>query len=313
MAQGRKVQAWEVVVMSAPIESTESTSVSPVTTTEGGDQTLEVKDNPAWEPVLNLVPESIQGAMKPHFVKWDENYRKLETEYNEYKTKNGPREPSPLDEFQGVDPNNIRTALGIMQSIGTNPRQVAELMAEQLGLSLSEAKAAVKEAQQQVPVTMEFNEDDDPRLKQMYDAMEAQRQQIEQFTAQQQSYFQQEQQRQLDAQRSAEEAKVNQQVEVELQQLFQNVPGLEQNQAMMNLIFPLAGVLAQQGSQSPLQDAYTQVNGLMQSHRSTEVQKSTPLFVPTGGQAPPVSDTANKSTRERALEMIQALHSNGQG
>jgi hypothetical protein len=290
-----------------PIEPTAEASPE-ITTTEAGGAGESTGTNPAWEPVLSLLPDRIQESVKPHLSEWDANYRKLQDEFNEYKKTTAPRDPSPHDEFKDIPPEDIRAALGIAQTISSDPRRVAEVMAEQLGLSLSEKKELEKELKQ---AEVEFTEDDDPRLKQFYEQQQQAQKQLEEMQQQQRAFFEQQRQIEEEKIRQQEIARTNQEVDAELNVLFQSHPELKNNQPLLNQVFITAGALAQQGSQSPLKDAYNQVTSLIGSSHTAPA--STPLFVPTGGQAPPAQDTAAMSTRDRALQMLQTLHSNGQG
>lgn len=292
------------------------TSTNPVTTSEVGDtgESVGTGINPSWEPILQLADPRVHEAMKTHLKTWDDNYRR---DVEAAKSAAAPTpEPSPYDEFQGVDPANIRAALQITETISQDPRRVAQLLADELGLSLSEAKAAVAEAQQQQEQQVEFSEDDDPRLKQMHDMFVQQQQLIDNMNKQQQERFQHELQRQEAQQREREVQVANQQVERELNDLFKENPGLKDNAdpQFMDLLWLKAGHLANQGDKTPLKTAYNQLSGFTNSIKQNVAPKPTPLFVPTGGQAPPVQESGSKDRRTQALEMLQALHANpGQG
>lgn len=293
----------------------ETTQENPVIANEGGDagDSVGTGINPSWEPVLSVLPEKIRETVVPHFKSWDDNYRKLESEFTEYKKNAAPREPSPLDEFNGIDPANIRAALQITQNIQSDPRRVAELLAESQGLTLSEAKAAVKEAEKQ-QAEFEFSEDDDPRLKQMYEMMQAERERLSKFEQDQQARFQQELQRQQQMEEERLQAQYDTQVQNELKALLTANPELKNASSdFMEMLWMKAGHLAGQGDKTPLQSAYTQLNSFTESIKQTVAPKSTPLFVPTNGQAPPANETANMSTRDKALAMLQQIHSPGQG
>lgn len=292
-------------------------STDPVTTSEAGDSegTVGTGLNPSWEPVLALADPRTHDAMKEHLKSWDDNYRKLESEYNEFKkTATTPTGPSPFDEFQGIDPAEIRAALQVTQTISQDPRRVTELLAQELGLTLAEAKAVEAEAKKQQSAEFDFSEDDDPRLKQMYEMMQADRERLSKFEQAQQERYQQE----LAHQQQLEEQRLQQQYDAQVNQEFKDLTTahpeiLNASPQLMEMLWMKAAHLAGQGDKTPLQTAYTQLNSFTESIKATVAPKSTPLFVPTGGQAPPANETASQSTRDRALAMLQQIHSNGQG
>lgn len=94
------------------------------------EQTPEVKINPAWNDVLNLVPEGIRGAVTPHLKKWDDNYqRDISTVHSQYE----PYKPF-ID--QGIDPEALNNAMLIMQNLEQDPQKFAEALVEHYKLQL---------------------------------------------------------------------------------------------------------------------------------------------------------------------------------
>jgi hypothetical protein len=86
--------------------------------------------NPAWNDLLNQVPEGLRGNLTPHLKQWDDNYQaglqKVHSQYEPYK---------PFLE-QGVDPESLNNAMLIMQSLEQDPQKFAEALIEHYKLQL---------------------------------------------------------------------------------------------------------------------------------------------------------------------------------
>lgn len=88
--------------------------------------------NPAWNDLLNQVPENLRGNLTPHLKQWDDNYQaglqKVHSQYEPYK---------PFID-QGVDPEALNNALLIMQNLEQDPQKFAELLIGHYGLQIGE-------------------------------------------------------------------------------------------------------------------------------------------------------------------------------
>lgn len=81
-------------------------------------------DNPAWKPLLDALPTSLHGTVRPHLMDWDRNVQnlvqKVQSPYQPYK--------SLID--QGISVEEITQARNLMQMIATQPRQFYDRMTE---------------------------------------------------------------------------------------------------------------------------------------------------------------------------------------
>jgi hypothetical protein len=82
--------------------------------------------NPAWESVLNIIPEEFHGAITPEFQKWDqaaqsriEQVNNSLKEYEAYK---------PFHEL-GISADEIEQGLRLMYEINNNPQSVYDALA----------------------------------------------------------------------------------------------------------------------------------------------------------------------------------------
>lgn len=79
--------------------------------------------NPAWDAMLQVIPETLRPGVVPYLRKWDENYQKVATDY------------APFKEFtkNGVTPDNITEALQVREILLNNPRFLYDRMVQQFG------------------------------------------------------------------------------------------------------------------------------------------------------------------------------------
>src|SRR5882762_2316538 len=74
--------------------------------------------NPAWNDLLNSVPEDYHQALTPHLQNWDkgvnDKFNKIHEEYSAFK---------PFKEG-GVSPQDIEFALGTVSHMNENPIEV---------------------------------------------------------------------------------------------------------------------------------------------------------------------------------------------
>lgn len=112
-------------------ETTEPVETASVETPDVAQSTTPQDDtggiNPAWQPLLSKLPESLHGMITPTLREWDNGVQnRFETVQSKYK---------PYDQFvnEGVDPDNIAAALQVAQVIRENPRFVFDKMVEQYG------------------------------------------------------------------------------------------------------------------------------------------------------------------------------------
>ena len=130
----------------APVDS----GTAPETSAPGPEATpQEVSINPAWDPVLSTIPQSLHPGIVPHLKKWDDNYRQLETSYAPFKdlSKNG------------VTPDHVAEALQVREVLLNNPRFLYDRMVQQFGKEWGVAEKPLEETPQQQDVQTDFGDD----------------------------------------------------------------------------------------------------------------------------------------------------------
>jgi DNA-binding transcriptional MerR regulator len=252
-------------------ENTESDSLA-TSETGGGDNS---GINPAWSPLLDILPEqyrqmeTVQNTLKG----WDQNYEKLQQEYQPFKD---------LPE-QYRSPERITQAMTVLSNLEANPHQVLQLLAENLGVSLAEAKEIVEEAKEP---ELEFSEDDDPRLPAMA-------KQIKEFKEAQQQFFEQQVQRE-------EERMIAEEAKVQGAAIDDQVRGIidaghygntkEQQGPLIQDLMLRADYAFKQGSRDPIGDAFKAqqaVFGVVAQRVAPQAPKQNLLFMPASSGAAP--------------------------
>lgn len=156
----------------------------------GGTIPQPTQENPAWAGYVEKFPTELMPLAKETFAEWDKNVQqKFQSIHEQYK----PFKPF-LD--QKVDPGELDAAWKIAGILKQDPTGFAKLLAEQVGLTFTEAQQVTQELQNQQQDPDEA-EEVDPALA----GLQQQVQQLTQFIAQQQ---QQEQQAQIQAEVDAD-------------------------------------------------------------------------------------------------------------
>lgn len=265
--------------------------------------------NPAWSPLLDNLPEQIRNmpsVLEP-LKQWDSNYNELQAKYKPY-------EHLP-EVFR--DPETLQSAMNLWQNTMNDPRQTAMALAEHLGLTLGEAQQlenALEEEQEKVE--LEFDEDDDPRLAELYRQLEEEKnrnnQFFEQYTAAEEAKIQQ-----------AEEYQLGRQIDGQVQQLIEagHIPRDAQgipDQVLLKDLMARATLAISQGSKDPIMDAFNAQQEMIQYTAARQApQKPGLLFMPASGGAAPANNPVapDLSTSEGRIALArkyaEAAHKNG--
>lgn len=108
--------------MGTPAEPTgEGTGINP----DAGDNSP--GPNPAWEPVLSVLPEQFHGVVTPHFQQWDQAAQQRIESVNSQLAQY-----EPYNKFveHGITPDEVEQGLRLMYEINNNPQNVYNALAE---------------------------------------------------------------------------------------------------------------------------------------------------------------------------------------
>ncbi len=124
--------------------------------------------NPAWQPFLDVLPTSLHETVKPVLQDWDKNYQGVQQKYSEVQSRFSPY----ADIVNGVDPEQLQSALQIAQMIESDPRAFYDNMGDYYKDEWGQGQQGQDNLQQQGD---EFNPDEqgydvtqDPMFQEMY-------------------------------------------------------------------------------------------------------------------------------------------------
>lgn len=81
--------------------------------------------HPAWQEILDAIPEEYRATVMPTLEKWDKGVQ------NRFQSLHSKYEP--LKPYEQVDPQEIEMGLNLIRQINEDPRTVYDLMAQSFG------------------------------------------------------------------------------------------------------------------------------------------------------------------------------------
>lgn len=171
-------------------------------TTDGGQSTGQ---NPAWNELLNEIPQELHGKVTPHLQKWDQNFQNVQSS------------TAPYKEFidQRVDPEYLKVAIGLANALEEQPELIYQALQEQFG---GQSPPNGQNGQGQQNINGEGQGDAESEFDGLPPEIQQQLQMIPQLQQQVEMLSQvaaQNNQRELDAQEDAELDQLYQQMETE--------------------------------------------------------------------------------------------------
>lgn len=99
--------------------------------------------HPAWQEILDAIPEQYREAVMPTLEKWDKGVNKrFQSLHSKYE---------PLKALEGYDPEQVQMGLNLLERINEDPRAVYDLMAQSFGFTseqgVSENEESMSEQQ----------------------------------------------------------------------------------------------------------------------------------------------------------------------
>lgn len=92
--------------------------------------------NPAWNPVLNEIPEEFRSKVTPYLSEWDKNYHSgLEKARNEVQSQYADFQPFIDNE---VSPETLAQSYQLYQALENNPQSVMEALQQAIGETYGE-------------------------------------------------------------------------------------------------------------------------------------------------------------------------------
>jgi hypothetical protein len=96
--------------------------------------------NPAWNSILQHIPEDKRQEVVPTLQEWDQNFQSVQETH------------APWKEFSesGVDPETARLALNVLNTIENNPQQAYQTIGNALGITPGQAQEVVENLEEEV-------------------------------------------------------------------------------------------------------------------------------------------------------------------
>lgn len=118
------------------------------------DEAVAKGGHPAWQEILDAIPEQYREAVMPTLEKWDKGVQ------NRFQSLHSKYEP--LKAFEQADPQQIEMGLNLLERINEDPRAVYDLMRTTYGFD-NEQGASENEGS----MSEQFAEPDDKVLSQL--------------------------------------------------------------------------------------------------------------------------------------------------
>lgn len=114
----------------------------PETEVEETEEEVSTAGHPAWQEILDTIPQEYRNAVLPTLQKWDAGVsRQFQKIHDSY---------APLREFEDLDPAEVRDALGVYQALNENPEATWEAIGRVYGLSPQQISQAMASEDEEV-------------------------------------------------------------------------------------------------------------------------------------------------------------------
>jgi len=245
----------------------------------------EVKLNPAWNAILEPLPQEFHKQIAPKLQEWDDNFAKVQSEYAPYK---------PLLENK-VGFEDIQKAFQLVDLLNSNPRAVYDQLGTRFGFNSGQG-------QQQI----EDNEDDDPKdvgnpsgevditKHPQFIALQQQVQQFDQFQRSQMETYQ----------RQQEEQRVQAEISNEFAALEKNVGKLADDVKAEIIRRAVAIGDARGDGNFFIEEGYRDYANWVSRVRNTRANNTAPNVMPGNGGQPHQKKSYGQMTDDERVDRI---------
>lgn len=285
-------------------DSSTGEAATPVEQQDNGTETSsapaagsEIKDNPAWAPVLDGLPESFQEMLKPKLKDWDRGVNQKFQEAAEFRKK-----VEPYQQFieSGISPQELQASHAVARQLATDPvsffRNLESHLRSQGHLEEAERAADAAEEAEEDEEFDPSEEDEDPyeqRLSQI------QQQQLE---------MQRRWEEQAEQERYQQEVRQEEQrIQSEFQQIEQRLGKRLSPQVRQRVVQEAINLEQQTGRETSLVEGFVS----LQRFLAETQRKPAPRVLPAAGGTPSrqTKNPADMTEEERAAHMLEMLKS----
>lgn len=249
-----------------------------------GPDSEEIKNNPAWDQILNYIPEDKRPEVLPKLKDWDDNFAKVQSEYAPYK---------PLLEHK-VSMEDVQKAFAFANLVNTNPKALYDELGQRFGFG---------QGQQQVPNKEEDEDDPDFEKDRVPDLTKH-----PEFIKMQETLNQFQQNAMAEAKRQ-EEAALAQQVDNEFSQMERELKVKLSPKAREEILLRSVKIGDRTGNYD-LNEGYKDYASFVNQIRNSRANNSAPRVFNGSGGLPatnkPLSQMNDEERQQRIIAFLEA-------
>lgn len=246
----------------------------------GPEEPLIEGGNPAWNSLLEHVPEDKREAVVPMLKEWDTNYNQVNEKYSQWKEL----------EDSNISPEDAQMGLNLMAAFENQPHMVYEMLGNHLGISTKEAKEMVEEeAEKQTTEQQQQTPSIDPNA---FSELE------NKFNTMAQIMLGQKAEQEQAAQNDAADKALN----AELEALQKQVGDLPENEILMRMAYA-----ADNGQPISAEEAY---KNYMEHVEEIQRRRPAPFVLGGGGQIPREKIDVKKLNESETKSLVAQMLGN---
>lgn len=241
--------------------------------------------HPAWQEILNAVPEEYHEALRPTLEKWDSGVQKrFNSLHSQY---------APLKDYAEVDPQVIAAGINLINRIEEDPKAVFDLMRETYQFDVGTTVEQGAKPMSELMGTGNFDEQDEYARQ-----IAAQQQQLQELREQQQKLMEQ-----------AEAARMASELDAYLAHLHQEHGDFDNDYVVTLMANGVDGT-----------EAVQRYNSLVENIRGPQAQQSptappAPNVMGSGGGVPSRSvdpkSLSNGETKDLVAQLLEQANQTG--
>lgn len=253
------------------------------------EQTQEVKLNPAWNEVLEPLPQEFHKQIMPKLQAWDDNFAKVQSEYAPYK---------PLLENK-VPFENIQKAFQLVDLINSNPRAVYDSLGQRFGFNTGQGQQQIEDNNEPDPqdVGNPADQEFDITKHPQFIALQQQVEQFNQFQQNQMNAVQQQQ----------EEARIQQEIDGEFRALEAKTGPLAQDVKAEIIRRAVAIGDARGDGTFLIEEGYQDYANWVQKVRNSRANNTAPKVMPGNGGQPNQKKSYGQMTDDERVDRIALM------
>lgn len=253
------------------------------------EQTQEVKLSPAWNAVLEPLPQEFHKQITPKLQEWDNNFAKVQSDYAPYK---------PLLE-NNVKFEDVQKAFQLVDLINSNPRAVYDQLGQRFGFNSGQGQQQIEDNNEQEEQQDIGNPDGQFDITK-HPQFIALQNQVEQFNQFQQSQVQA-------YQRQQEEQRVQQEITNEFSALEAKVGTLKDDVKAEIIRRAVAIGDARGDGNFFIEEGYQDYANWVNRVRNSRANANAPTVMPGNGGQPNQKKSLGRMSEDERVDAIAEM------